>query len=379
MPILTPHWDILKRNGLFRAEEGAGSTLRFDVLMSLVGRANMRLRCWPSVETLIENLGVSDRTALTAVLKWLADHGAIYNVPKDKRVGKEKWLLPQKYVFQLTGIIKLGDTVMEYILMQEGERETVIDELTELGAEYAVELYGLLEPAPELDPEGADEVGRDSRPTPEVDLESRSSTSGNQIELIWNPVGKALPISSTNKAIARPATPVGTPHLQMQAVTETTNGSKPLGSTKLAEYIEATTKKTLSKTQRDILARKVKIHSADDSKAEYPSPEDMYVNQRGFSEFVVLRVEAYKRDNWENLTNMVKDIANYGRNNPGGQPGWLVWKDKRQDLTAPLPQGAAIPAHEQRMLDAQPEITGTEDSEDNLDLSGYEPLVFGAK
>lgn len=179
---------------------------------------------------------------------------------------------------------------------------------------------------------------------------------------------------------ARPAAQAGTPRFQMQVDSNNPQPtSKPPLSTKLAEYIEATTKKTLTTTQRSILAKKVQIHSADGTKTEYPSPEDMYVNQRGFSHFVTYRVDAYKRDNWSNLTNMVKDIANYGRNKEGGQPGWLAWKDKRLDLTAPLPNDAAIPAHEKAMLDAQPEITGRAPSVTMFDDDDIPEAVIGAK
>ncbi|MBK8032231.1 MAG: hypothetical protein IPK17_22685 [Chloroflexi bacterium] len=321
MPILTPHWDIMKRNGLFRKEEGAGSTLRFDVLMSLLGRANIRLRCWPSVETLINDLAVNDKTAVAAALKWLADHGAIYNVPKDKRVGKEKWLLPQKYVFQLTGVVKIGDEVMEYILMQEGEREAMIDELTELGAEYAVELYGLLEPKPEPDPEGEDGVGRETRPTLEgVGRESLPSSSGIPTELVGIPNPKALPDSSTIKAVAPPAaqsggqptsSTAGTSRFRGKVDPPTANGSKPqLNEQLLANHLSAVTGKSLNKDQRARLAKPVVI-VADGMKREYRSPEVMYTDENGFSQFVEHRLSVYKQKGETDLKIIIGDICNY--------------------------------------------------------------------
>lgn len=68
---------------------GAGEEARFAVLMALWGHANIRNRAWPSIRTLCEERGFSNRDAVCAAFAWLVERGAIYEVPIDNRLGDE--------------------------------------------------------------------------------------------------------------------------------------------------------------------------------------------------------------------------------------------------------------------------------------------------
>jgi hypothetical protein len=104
MPVTSFHWDLGKNTRLFREGGGTGSGARLDVLLNLISRSNIRLRCWPSIETIMKDTGFG-KEAVSAAIQWLFDHGALFNVPHDKRVGDEKALGHRKYLYQLTGVI----------------------------------------------------------------------------------------------------------------------------------------------------------------------------------------------------------------------------------------------------------------------------------
>ncbi len=383
MPLLTPHWDVLKQNGLFRVEPGDGKDVRFNVLMSLFGRANQRLRCWPSVNTLMASVGVTHKHAVSGALGWLADHGAIYNVPVDKRLGKERGLLPQKYVFQLTGIIHLGGRAMEYVLFQSEERIALIKELRELGAEYPIRLYTLLNPPPAPDPEGEDdEVGADSDTQMDtvsgINLGAESDTQSSALLSSKKEAGGSRVARSSNSLGREPNTFVDEANQTPKTPSTRKQKIKRSKSTKLADYIEATLGIPLTAYQRDRLAKPV-VYSAGTMKTTYMSPEDMYVEQRGFSEFVVSRVSSYKaREKFDNIDMVIGDIRKYDRKGDKGNPGWLEWKVKRWDLTAPLPWNAHVPIHQQRehenMLQAV--VVSDELPRDPLDDYEDDPTIF---
>lgn len=86
------------------------------VLTMLVLHANVRNRCWPSIDFLVDKLGKSTSTVIAAI-KWLRRHGAVTLVPKAERVDREKTLPARQYVYQLTGKLTFGERTICYLYM----------------------------------------------------------------------------------------------------------------------------------------------------------------------------------------------------------------------------------------------------------------------
>lgn len=137
---LSKHWNIREHIKDFRSGKGEGREARYVVLDYLILRANMRLRTHVGVETIMEDCGYNSKHPVSGAIQWLFEHGAIYNVPHKHRVGKEALLSPRKYVFQLTGVIRLNGKVIPYLLMDDTLKAEVVEELEKFGAEHAVNM-----------------------------------------------------------------------------------------------------------------------------------------------------------------------------------------------------------------------------------------------
>lgn len=79
---------------------------RWNVLTVLILHANVRNRCWPSMDTIQEMATSGNRAKATRAKKWLEKHGAFELVKFDKRVAEELKFQPRQHVYQLTGLIK---------------------------------------------------------------------------------------------------------------------------------------------------------------------------------------------------------------------------------------------------------------------------------
>lgn len=146
--IFAPHWDLRKYIGKIRSlpttskplksgkPNRVGAEARFYVLHYLIASANMRLRCYPGIETIMEDTGF-EKAPVIAALAWLETHGVMYNVPQDKRVGQEAKLHPRKKVWQLTGVIELEGQVLPYLVMKDDHRKMVMEELASYGKQTA--------------------------------------------------------------------------------------------------------------------------------------------------------------------------------------------------------------------------------------------------
>lgn len=87
---------------------------RWTVLTMLILHANIRNRCWTSIDYLASKLGKSTAT-IEAALKWLRKVGAVEVVPYKERVDAEKLLPTRQYVYQLTGKLTNGDQSIPYL------------------------------------------------------------------------------------------------------------------------------------------------------------------------------------------------------------------------------------------------------------------------
>lgn len=82
---------------------------RWNVLTVLILHANIRNRCWVSMDTIAEMATHGNRTKANDAKKWLEKHCAFEIVPFSKRVDKERDLAPRQHVYQLLGKIKACD------------------------------------------------------------------------------------------------------------------------------------------------------------------------------------------------------------------------------------------------------------------------------
>lgn len=98
---------------------------RVGVLFFLILHANVRLRCWPSVDRIVEKTTISRPVVIKAV-KWLEEHCAIELVPFNKRVDDELQLPPRQHVYQLTGFIEWEGERIKYLYFSpiNGDRHT---------------------------------------------------------------------------------------------------------------------------------------------------------------------------------------------------------------------------------------------------------------
>lgn len=79
---------------------------RWNVLTVLILHANVRNRCWPSMDTITELGANGNRTKATRAKKWLERHGVFEAVEYKKRVAEELKLSPRQIVYQLLGVIR---------------------------------------------------------------------------------------------------------------------------------------------------------------------------------------------------------------------------------------------------------------------------------
>jgi len=84
---------------------------RWNVLTVLILHANIRNRCYVSMETLAEMAASTNLTKATRAKKWLEQHGAFELVPYNKRVDEEKDLPKRQHVYQLTGQLKCCEDI----------------------------------------------------------------------------------------------------------------------------------------------------------------------------------------------------------------------------------------------------------------------------
>lgn len=150
-----------------RSEGGGRTEARFPILFALALYANQRNRAWPDPETLAADTGYGYARVIDA-LQWLADRGAIYNVPADKRSGAEKKVRANKHIYQLTGLIRINGQTVPYQYMLEEEQQHMLEEIVTLGGE---EIVALLKSPPnsreigtEIEPIRPSEIGTEIEP-----------------------------------------------------------------------------------------------------------------------------------------------------------------------------------------------------------------------
>lgn len=108
------------------------SDSRLHVFMSIYLHKNMRNRSWPSNELIKEETGLSN-TPVTNAIDWLIKSQVIMLVAYDKRVGLELKLPSRKYIYQLTGVVLIGEEYHPYLNLTPEGWEGVAADLELMG------------------------------------------------------------------------------------------------------------------------------------------------------------------------------------------------------------------------------------------------------
>lgn len=106
---------------------------RLNVLTALLLHANIRLRCWPSLETLVAETDFTIATVNRAK-NWLLQHGFIVLVPYELRVDNERKLPPRQNVYQLTGVANIKGKVFQYLYMTPESYEELRERVEQITA-----------------------------------------------------------------------------------------------------------------------------------------------------------------------------------------------------------------------------------------------------
>lgn len=155
----------------FLREDGPGKEARLPVLICMILNKNQRNRVEEDLATIAEQTGIG-RARVMEATQWLADRGAIYNVPMKHRVGSERVHGNQK-VWQLTGMIWLDGGICVYLLMNKKSIESMIDELKNLGAEELVDLFSGTETVLNSPSEGG--LGTENEPNLSTESEGKKT------------------------------------------------------------------------------------------------------------------------------------------------------------------------------------------------------------
>ncbi len=324
MPVTALHWDVGKNTRIFR-QKGVGEEARLHVLINLMARANIRNRCWPSVETIMKDTGFTHKQSISASIQWLVEHGAIYIVPYDKRVGEEIRLPRRKYVYQLNGIIKIGEKVFEYLVMKPEERDQMISELEEVGAEWPLALYGTVN---EPTSNGYGSVAEPNYSSVSAAQSSIPSLQSLPEKDSTPPSAESMPAALEPAALDEEENTWPDPWLvaiqppkkddiQEHALVKYMvglNGNKPLSKTKM---------KSLT----------TEIPALDNGAwCTFPSLVDCYDTYPGFSDFVNERISHFKAL-WDgnslapDVKNLLSNLRNFNQRDEKKWPGWLKWKE----------------------------------------------------
>lgn len=91
---------------------------RWGVLTVLILHADIRNRCWPSIDLIAHEMSLSP-SRVSKAKKWLLEHKAIELVPYEQRSGNEKAIGPRQHVYQLTGTIEIDGKKIPYLYFSE--------------------------------------------------------------------------------------------------------------------------------------------------------------------------------------------------------------------------------------------------------------------
>lgn len=111
----TLHGDFRKSLSYFYQQENHTA---FFLLVDFSIRMNNRGRCWPSVNTLANELGCHRSTIIRAI-NMLVEIGAVRKVAIEERVGKEKKAYQSQNVYELQAKFVAGDEIISLLYVND--------------------------------------------------------------------------------------------------------------------------------------------------------------------------------------------------------------------------------------------------------------------
>lgn len=160
---------------------------RLAVLIVLILRSNIRLRCWPSTDLIVSDTGWSVDSVVDA-RKWLEKHKAVVLVPYSKRVDEEEKLPRRQIIYQLTGVIQINDRVVPYLFLSPESTRAIKAVLSEVRVSKT--LVGKTLPSRTKGisiPEGGSSLEGDNTSAPSA--EEKPLTP---VQLVFNAIGQHL-------------------------------------------------------------------------------------------------------------------------------------------------------------------------------------------
>lgn len=180
------HFKYIRTNGDNKSYEA-----RVPVLMMLISASDKRLQVWHGLDSIMESTGYS-RTPIIEALSWLQSHGAIYNVPKTKRLGHAAKCHANRKVWQLTGLMDIEGVMVQYLLLKADDIKGSLQEIQDHTTKISLQ--------------DEPEIGLQDRPkTPkneEIGLQSDTNIG------LQNDTTKELGKENLVKAAAAPISPI---------------------------------------------------------------------------------------------------------------------------------------------------------------------------
>ena len=172
-----PHGNIYKHLKDIRTDgDKSAYEARIPILMLLISTADKRLQTWHSIQSIMNFTGFS-KTPVTEALSWFESRGAIYNVPREARLGNAKRIHANRKVWQLTGILQLGEQIINFLYMKDEDRQSSLLEIEDHAPQHVINLFtekGLLDKKPQIGLQDRPEIGlQNSTQIIEIGLQDR--------------------------------------------------------------------------------------------------------------------------------------------------------------------------------------------------------------
>ena len=127
------HFKYIRTDGKNKSYEA-----RVPVLMMLISASDKRLQVWHGIESIMNCTGYS-KTPVIEALSWLQKSGAIYNVPKGKRIGRTAKLHANRKVWQLTGLMKIDSEMVQYLLLKDDDIKGSLQEIQSYAPKVSIQ------------------------------------------------------------------------------------------------------------------------------------------------------------------------------------------------------------------------------------------------
>lgn len=105
---------------------------RLPVFVSIFLHKNTRNRSWPSNDLIADETGLSS-APISAAIGWMIESNVVMLVPFEKRIGLELKLPNRKNIYQLTGVVLVGDEYYPYLNLTPEGWQSIATDLEDMG------------------------------------------------------------------------------------------------------------------------------------------------------------------------------------------------------------------------------------------------------